>query len=65
MGIQFLDNSLFVWQQTDDRWSAAGTAAARAELGYYTAAAAAVLAALALMAAPVAVALLSIAGILR
>jgi hypothetical protein len=65
MGIQYLDNTWLVRQPAEEAWPAAATAADWAELRYHAAATATLLAALALMASPMVVASMAIAGILR
>lgn len=64
MGIRYLDSTWLVWQPAVEEWAAAATVADRASYRYHLAAATALLAALALMMAPVLVAALAIAGIL-
>jgi hypothetical protein len=65
MGIEHLNNSWLVRRPADEAWPAAVVPADRTEQRYYLAAAATLIATLALMAAPVLIASLAIAGILR
>lgn len=65
MGIQYLHNTWLVRRPADETWPAAVVPVDRTESRYYQAAAATLIAALAVMAAPVLVASLAIAGILR
>jgi hypothetical protein len=65
MGIQYFDDTWLVRRSADEPWPAAATAADWAGHRTYAAIAATLVAALALMAAPVIVAWLSIAGILK
>lgn len=65
MGIQYLDNTWLVVRPADETWAAAVVPAEQTGPRYYPAAAATLVAALALMAGPVLVASLAIAGILR
>ena len=65
MEIQYLDNTWLVRLPADETWPAAAIPLDRTESRYYLAAAATLIAALALMAAPVVGASLAIAGILR
>jgi len=65
MGIQHLDNTWLVRRPADETWPAAVVPVDRTESRYYLAAAATLIAALALLAGPVLVASLVIAGILR
>jgi hypothetical protein len=65
MGIQYFDHSWLDRRHAGEAWAAAALPVDRTEPRYYVAAAATLIAALALMAAPVLVASLAIAGILR
>jgi hypothetical protein len=65
MEIQYLDNTWLVRLPADETWPAGAIPLDRTESRYYLAAAATLIAALALMAAPVVGASLAIAGILR
>jgi hypothetical protein len=64
MGIQYFDDTWLVRRPADEQWPAAATAADGTGLRTY-AAAATLVAALAMMAAPVLIASLSIVGILK
>jgi hypothetical protein len=65
MGIEYVNHSWLVRRPADEAWRAAVVPVDRTEQRYYLAAAATVIAALGLMAAPVLIASLAIAGILR
>jgi hypothetical protein len=65
MGIEYTNKSWLVRRPADEAWPAAAVPIDRTEQRYYLAAAATLIAALALMAAPVLTASLAIAGILR